>query len=229
VDFSHHAAITNRFSQPFDKLPRDFCCVALRGQPAKSRFMRPSLPAYHSQVIREGRMPLVVLGCSAYDTFALDHVSVGEECDYRKQSQQRRSRPLDRLLRPMPLGFEPKALADLLGVVSICQRLTNHEMIRSESASRSVQRRAWVLNSSLGLRITTQRTGTAGKSVEYQMALSEIVSQIHTRRHLHLHGATITHGPILLSVGHQESPSIICRPSDRVVRGGSAFSSIVEL
>src|SRR5918993_4686040 len=28
-----------------------------------------------------------------------------------------------------------------------------------------------------------------------------VVSQIHTRRHLHLLGATITHGPILLSVG----------------------------
>jgi hypothetical protein len=29
-----------------------------------------------------------------------------------------------------------------------------------------------------------------------------VVCQIHTRRQLHLLGATITHGPILLSVGH---------------------------
>jgi hypothetical protein len=59
-------------------------------------------------------MPLVVPGCSADNTFAVGHVSVGEERDYRKQSQQCRSGPLDRPLRPMPLGFEPKALADLL-------------------------------------------------------------------------------------------------------------------
>ena len=52
-----------------------------------------------------------------------------------------------------------------------------------------------------------------------------VVSQIHTLSHLHLLGATITHRPILCSVGHYKSPSTICRPSDRVLRGGSAFSS----
>lgn len=66
--------------------------------------LRPQLPAHQSQSIREGRTGLVVPGCSADDTFALGHVSMGEERDQRKQSQQRRGCSLDRPLRPMPLG-----------------------------------------------------------------------------------------------------------------------------
>jgi DNA-binding NarL/FixJ family response regulator len=47
--------------------------------------LRPQLPAHQSQSIREGRTGLVVPGCSADDTFALGHVSMGEERDQRKQ------------------------------------------------------------------------------------------------------------------------------------------------
>src|SRR5215203_7457037 len=49
-------------------------------------------------------------------------------------------------------------------------------MICSGLVSRSVQRRAWGLNSSLGSRINTQRTGTAGNPVEYHTAVWETTS-----------------------------------------------------
>src|SRR5215211_2075273 len=49
-------------------------------------------------------------------------------------------------------------------------------MICSGFASRSVHKRAWVSNSSLGSRIKTQRNGTAGNPVEYQSAVSETTS-----------------------------------------------------
>ena len=39
-----------------------------------------------------------------------------------------------------------------------------------------------------------------------------VVSQIHTRRHLHLLGATITHGPILLSLGHKRARRLFADP-----------------
>ena len=51
----------------------------------KNLLLRPQLPAHQSQSIREGRTGLVVPGCSADDTFALGHVSMGEERDQRKQ------------------------------------------------------------------------------------------------------------------------------------------------
>src|SRR5215207_4024304 len=63
-------------------------------------------------------------------------------------------------------------------VVSICQRKTNQEMIRPGSASRSVHSKAWVSNSSCGSRIRTQRRGTAGKPVLYQMALSDLIFMV---------------------------------------------------
>src|SRR5215213_4373036 len=59
-------------------------------------------------------MALVVPSRSANATFALRHVSVSEESDHREEPQQRRGGPLDRPFRPMPLGFEPEALAGLL-------------------------------------------------------------------------------------------------------------------
>src|SRR4051812_50214787 len=49
-------------------------------------------------------------------------------------------------------------------------------MICHGSASRSVQRRAWVLNSPRGSRISTQRRGTAGNPVLYQAAVPETIS-----------------------------------------------------
>src|SRR3954454_4773574 len=39
---------------------------------------------------------------------------VGEQRNHRELSQQRGSSPLERPLGPMPLGFEPQALTDLL-------------------------------------------------------------------------------------------------------------------
>src|SRR5215213_8271360 len=46
-------------------------------------------------------------------------------------------------------------------------------MMRPGSAARSVQRRAWVSNSSFGSRIDTQRNGTTGRPLLYQRALSQ--------------------------------------------------------
>src|SRR5918995_5538962 len=59
-------------------------------------------------------MALLVPSRSANSTFTLRHVSVSEERDHREEPQQRWSGPLDRPLQPMPLGFEPEALAGLL-------------------------------------------------------------------------------------------------------------------
>ncbi len=61
-------------------------------------------------------------------------------------------------------------------VASICQRLTNHEMICLGSTPRSVHNRARVSNPSWGSRISTQRNGTAGDPVPYQMAVFETIS-----------------------------------------------------
>src|SRR4051812_49844786 len=49
-------------------------------------------------------------------------------------------------------------------------------MICHGSASRSLQRRAWVLNSPRGSRISTQRRGTAANPVLYQTAVPETIS-----------------------------------------------------
>src|SRR5918995_5798772 len=59
-------------------------------------------------------MALLVPSRSANSTFTLRHVSVSEERDHREEPQQRWGGSLDRPLRPMPLGFEPEALASLL-------------------------------------------------------------------------------------------------------------------
>ncbi len=71
-------------------------------------------------------------------------------------------------------------------VASICQRLTNQERIFCGSASRSVHRRAWVLNSPLGSRTKTQRRGTANKPVLYQTAVLEAISTMRSPLPYHL-------------------------------------------
>src|SRR5215217_697737 len=65
-------------------------------------------------------------------------------------------------------------------VTSSCQRITNQQPIFCGSASRSVQRRAWGLNFPSGSRTNTQRKGTANKLVEYQTAVSEATSTVHS-------------------------------------------------
>src|SRR5215210_2391059 len=124
-------------------------------------------------------MALVVPSRSANATFALRHVSVSEESDHREEPQQRRGGPLDRPFRPMPLGFEPEALAGLLECglhLPAFHEPRDHPLrIGIEVGA---QNRAWVSNSSCGSRISTQRTGTAGKPVEYQSAVSETISTV---------------------------------------------------
>src|SRR5918994_1853523 len=66
---------------------------------------------------------------------------------------------------------KPRCLRISWKVTSSCQRITNQQTIFCGSASRSVHRRAWVLNSPSGSRIRTQRTGTPNKPVEYQTAV----------------------------------------------------------
>ncbi len=61
-------------------------------------------------------------------------------------------------------------------VTSIRQRLTNQEIICLGSASSSLHGRAWVSNFPCGSRISIQRRATAGKPVEYQMAVFETTS-----------------------------------------------------
>jgi hypothetical protein len=51
-------------------------------------------------------------------------------------------------------------------------------MIRAGSAERSVHSKAWLSKSPSGSRIKTQRMGTAGSPVEYQMAVSETISTV---------------------------------------------------
>src|SRR5215208_4623732 len=65
-------------------------------------------------------------------------------------------------------------------VTSSCQRITNQERIFCGSASRGVQRRAWVLNAPCGSRTKTQRRGTANKPVLYQTTVSEAISIIRS-------------------------------------------------
>src|SRR5918994_5367676 len=59
-----------------------------------------------------------------------------------------------------------------------CLRITDQQTIFLGSASRSVYRRACVLNSPCGSRIRTQHTGTAGKPVEYHTAEAEAISTV---------------------------------------------------
>src|SRR5215216_5929431 len=74
----------------------------------------------------------------------------------------------------------PRCLRASWKVTSSCQRITNQQRIFCGSASRSVQRRAWVLKPPSGSRISTQRTGTANKPVEYQTALAEAISTVRS-------------------------------------------------
>src|SRR5918994_4938490 len=75
---------------------------------------------------------------------------------------------------------KPRCLRTSWKVTSSCQRITNQERIFSGSASRSVHRRAWVLNPPSGSRIRTQRTGTANKPVEYHTAVWEAISTMRS-------------------------------------------------
>src|SRR5215217_4119250 len=74
----------------------------------------------------------------------------------------------------------PRCLRISWNVTSNCQRITNQERIFCGSALRSVHRSACVLNSPLGSRISTQRTGTANKPVEYQTAVREAISTVRS-------------------------------------------------
>src|SRR5215211_5025925 len=65
-------------------------------------------------------------------------------------------------------------------LTSNCQRITNQERIFLGSVSRSVHRRAWVLNPPSGSRTRTQRTGTANKPVKYHTAVWEESSTIRS-------------------------------------------------
>ena len=71
-------------------------------------------------------------------------------------------------------------------VTSSCQRIANYRSISSGSASRSVHTNAWGLNSPCGSRTRTQRTGTAGKPVEYQTVVLEETSTIRCLLSYHL-------------------------------------------
>src|SRR5215204_4066839 len=75
---------------------------------------------------------------------------------------------------------KPRCLRASWNVTSNCQRITYQLTIRSGSASRSVHRRAWGSNPPSGARIKTQRTGTAGKPVEYHTAVSEAISTVRS-------------------------------------------------
>src|SRR5918994_1577370 len=59
-----------------------------------------------------------------------------------------------------------------------CLRITDQQTIFLGSASRSVYRRACLLNSPCESRIRTQHTGTAGKPVEYHPAEAEAISSV---------------------------------------------------
>src|SRR3712207_2018575 len=59
-------------------------------------------------------------------------------------------------------------------------RLTNQETICFGSPRRSVHSSAWVLNTPCGSRIRTQRRGTAGSPVLYQMAALELTSIVRS-------------------------------------------------
>src|SRR5918995_6588755 len=74
----------------------------------------------------------------------------------------------------------PTCLRASWKVTSSCQRITNQQTIFCGSALRSVQKRAWVLNSPSGSRSNTQRKGTAGKPVEYQTAVAEAISTMRS-------------------------------------------------
>src|SRR5215218_3976084 len=76
--------------------------------------------------------------------------------------------------------WNPRCLRISWKVTSSCQRITNQQRIFLGSASRSVHSRAWVLNSPLGSLISTQRTGTANKPVEYHTALAEAISTMRS-------------------------------------------------
>ena len=76
------------------------------------------------------------------------HPPMGQQGDHREQSQQSRGGSSDRQLRPLCLCVSnPRCLRASWKFTSSCQRITNQRTIRSGSASRSVQRRAWALNS----------------------------------------------------------------------------------
>src|SRR5829696_3309168 len=106
---------------------------------------------------------------------------MGEQGDHREQPQSRAGVVL-RIANSVHClcVSNPRCLRISWKVTSNCQRITNQRTICSGSASRSVQRRAWVLNAPSGSRIKTQRTGTANKPVEYHTAVWEAISTMRS-------------------------------------------------
>jgi hypothetical protein len=111
----------------------------------------------------------------------LRHPPMGEHADHREQAQSSAG-----VVRRMAISdhclcvSNPRCLRISWKVTSNCQRITNQQTIFLGSAPRSVQRRAWALNAPWGSRISTQRTGTAGKPVEYHTALAQAISTVRS-------------------------------------------------
>src|SRR3712207_6896925 len=92
-------------------------------------------------------------------------------------------------------------------------RLTNQETICFGSPRRSVHSSAWVLNTPCGSRIRTQRRGTAGSPVLYQMAVLELTSIV--RSSPPYHSATVMGLQVVRSEEHtselQSRQYLVCR------------------
>jgi hypothetical protein len=85
------------------------------------------------------------------------HPPMGEQGDHREQPQSRAGVVL-RIANSVHClcVSNPRCLRASWKVTSSCQRITNQRTICSGSASRSVQRRAWALNSPSGSRTSAQ-------------------------------------------------------------------------
>src|SRR5215204_983991 len=108
--------VAKRIGQPFHEDPWDFYHVGLCRRPVKSLFLGPQLLSHQRQSVGEGRTALVVPGrwANGVHVLIISHLVVSQEGDHGEQAQQRRGGPSDRLLRPLPLGFEAQALTHLL-------------------------------------------------------------------------------------------------------------------
>src|SRR5215204_2009710 len=108
--------VAKRIGQPFHEDPWDFYHVGLCRRPVKSLFLGPQLLSHQRQSVGEGRTALVVPGrwANGVHVLIISHLVVSQEGDHGEQAQQRRGGPSERLLRPVPLGFEAQALTHLL-------------------------------------------------------------------------------------------------------------------
>jgi hypothetical protein len=128
-------------------------------------------------------MPLLIPGRLSGGVWgtAFGHVLMSEQRDHREQGQQGGGTVLWMAISDQCRWVsKPRRWRTSWKVGSICQRLTNQEMICPGSTVRSVHSKAWGLNSSCGSRINTQRNGTAGKPVLYQTAVAEITSTVRS-------------------------------------------------